>query len=557
MRKTAKRILLALILTAGMTLFTAGCGEKSIDFQDPLVERCVREQLGKSLEDSITAQECASIKELTICCEQGTGLFFNSLSLAFERGNYVDLSDLKYLTGLTTLEIHNQPLYDQLVNVDAIANCEKLETLSLELSFVTGQNYIPWQCNIKDIEQIVAKLPNLKEFKWGEWQREAFQDWICEARDGKELTFAQSIWTDAHYMSRQIWDENEKGVYAFSELSEVPGDIEDLTLICTEGDEVDFESLRRFKNLRTLTVYCRTATFGKQENPILESSLCKVKNIAALQESKGLYSLNLCGVNGDLSDIGKLKQLKELTVGMSIVSDSSFVNQLSDLRELTFQMNLSEDFSENLRNAKANLQKLHYLCVNPYDMDDAEWLSKLPKLEALQLGMAISYLYDDSDEATTSVIEKLKDCKNLRYFSAIGVRQEGELDVTPLVNVPKLQYVYVSNYKGEIRGIAELIAKKGMKSLILLGQSKSNENDVKWLELGAENESLGRLMIDGMLYSSDGYDYWTHELGEEGVLAFLKERQPAFRKCYENHTLCGGYDAFYGTLEEIESFINQ
>ena len=99
-----------------------------------------------------------------------------------------------------------------------------------------------------------------------------------------------------------------------------------------------------------------------------------------------------------------------------------------------------------------------------------------------------------------------------------------------------------------------------MRFLVLEGKSRNNDNDIKWMELGARNESLGKLAVDGMAYASVKYSALRREQGEEAVLAFLKERQPAFQKCFENHLLCEGYDQLldqYENVKEIESFINQ
>lgn len=555
-----RRILNMLLLFACMAALLAGCNQKNVQFQDPLVERCVREILGKSAEDPITAVECASIKELKIDCVKGTGLTFHHLKLVFERGNYLDLSDLKYLTGLTTLEIHNEPLYDQLFNVDAIANCKNLETLWLDFTPVASEYYIPWIYTVKDVEQVVAKLPNLKEFKMQAMLHEEFQNWILEANGGKEITFTEENLVEDHFLYRNIWPDHGQGAYDISEFDEIPKDIEDLLLICRAGDEVDFEIFRAFENLKTLTVYSNDATYGPKDDPLPEDGLAKIKNVDALQENKGFYSLNLCGMTGDFSGIGRLTQLKELSIVMSRVANSTFIDRLSELRELTFRSNLSEDFSENLKKAGKYLRWLHYLCVNPDDLSDGEWLSDLQSLDALQLGAVSSYLFGEKSDPTGRIVEELKNCKKLKYFCAWGVRKEGSLDLTPLAEVPNLQYVYVTDVVAEIRGTSELLEKKGMRSLVLRGKNMTNDEDVKWMELGAENESLGRILIDGMIISNYGYDNWVKMLGEEGARAFIKERESAFKKCFANHLLCGGYDVLIcpcRSVEDVESLINQ
>ena len=72
-----------------------GNNAESVVFSDPLVERCVREALGKSEEEKITAKECASLKELKIDCEKGHVPVWYATKMQYELGNYVDLSDLK------------------------------------------------------------------------------------------------------------------------------------------------------------------------------------------------------------------------------------------------------------------------------------------------------------------------------------------------------------------------------------------------------------------------------------------------------------------------------
>lgn len=216
--------------------------------------------------------------------------------------------------------------------------------------------------------------------------------------------------------------------------------------------------------------------------------------------------------------------------------------------------------SERIKKAKPNLQDLSFLCVSSHDLENAKWLSGLRTLEALELGVTPNYYNPAGSDPTGSIIADLKDCKHLRYFRARGVRQEGDLDVSPLANVKNLQYVLVRNASGEIQGIDGLIGKEGMRFLILEGKSRDHDNDVKWMELGARNESLCKLAVDGMAHVSQEYFVLRKEQGEEGLRAFLKERQPAFQKCFENHLLCEGYDKLlwqYESINEIESFINQ
>ena len=129
MRRLGIKGIVALLILICAACICGGCSS-NVDFQDPLVERCVREALGKVEKDPVTKKECADLKELKIDCDKGQTLIWDNVRLSYLRGNYVDLSDLKYLTGLTSLEINNNPAYDMLANLDAVTNCKKLNKLS-------------------------------------------------------------------------------------------------------------------------------------------------------------------------------------------------------------------------------------------------------------------------------------------------------------------------------------------------------------------------------------------------------------------------------------------
>ncbi|MCR5728279.1 MAG: hypothetical protein K6G24_12540, partial [Lachnospiraceae bacterium] len=129
MRRLGIKGIVTLLILICAACICGGCSS-NVDFQDPLVERCVREALGKGEKDPVTKKECADLKELKIDCDKDQTLIWDNVRLSYLRGNYVDLSDLKYLTGLTSLEINNNPAYDMLANLDAVTNCKKLNKLS-------------------------------------------------------------------------------------------------------------------------------------------------------------------------------------------------------------------------------------------------------------------------------------------------------------------------------------------------------------------------------------------------------------------------------------------
>ena len=100
-----KLALVFVLLSLCVACFCTGCDNSKADFRDPLVERCVREALGKSAKDVLTKKDCASLKELKIDCNKSTGLVWDSLRLTFQRGNYVDLSDLGFQKSINQCHI--------------------------------------------------------------------------------------------------------------------------------------------------------------------------------------------------------------------------------------------------------------------------------------------------------------------------------------------------------------------------------------------------------------------------------------------------------------------
>lgn len=151
-----KTVFVAAVLAINLALF--GCGvtdlagsadktereedasssKKVVEFEDFLVERCVREALGKDWDEEITKKELASIEELAISYQQDMtlGPTLHSVGGAKYCG-YVNLEDLKYLTGLEVLRIDFCSQYGNTVfeNMDAIAHCRKLKSLTMPCSF--------------------------------------------------------------------------------------------------------------------------------------------------------------------------------------------------------------------------------------------------------------------------------------------------------------------------------------------------------------------------------------------------------------------------------------
>ena len=533
-----------------------GNNAESVVFSDPLVERCVREALGKSEEEKITAEECASLKELKIDCEKGHVPVWYATKMQYELGNYVDLSDLKLFPGLTSLEICNHPGFDLVGNMDAIANCSKLETLRLNDSTYYTNYFWDWQYSYKDYAGIVQQLPELKELILDGAIKDKFKDWI--RGENKDLVISSNPDSNID-INRVPVPYPDGGIYRLRNLDEIPKDIEDLVLLCqgTIG-EVDFKYFNEFTNLKTLMLYSDDFVLSS-DSALPEDTLYKVTNIEALKENKKLYSLSICGASGNFEGIGELTGLKELAIVACRVNDTSFITKLNDLRELTYQMNISNDFSENLK--KADMKNLKFLGTATYYFNDGETFTGMDGLEVLKLTYTSPVAFFEECYTPEKLIEGVKECKNLKYFSYRSALVETDLDVSSLASMDKLQYVYLEHHSANLVGAKDLIAKKGLKELTIDDASEYTNDDVtEWLQAGVENDSLCKLMIGNYQKYPEAYEAYRLRKGDEWLRGLLTTNRSVFQKAFENHMTCGAYDALvysFDSVESIEAYIDE
>lgn len=112
----------------------------NVEFEDFLVERCVREALGKGWDEDVTEEELSSMRKLTLSWEKDITFGFDFVRFNKACSGYVNLADLKYLTGLEELQLDFYPKSTVLENMDVIVNCGKLRSLSMPL-LLRGYNY--------------------------------------------------------------------------------------------------------------------------------------------------------------------------------------------------------------------------------------------------------------------------------------------------------------------------------------------------------------------------------------------------------------------------------
>ena len=431
--------------------------EAVVEFQDPLVERCVRKTLEKGHDEEITVEECSSIKSLLIDCKLDSSFSVWSTSATGSGDmlcNYVDFCDFQYLTGLEELYIDNQIKYDMIVNLDAIANCTKLKKLCMQYNpmgtYYSGD--IPK--GYKYLKNIIACMPELEYLDLGYFVPVEFKQMlqgenadlvICDGENGsygRDATadlfyrFEKQNWTKVDTVEDYVagwdyvYDGNEANsvqaksvltVESASELKELldslPAETEDLVLNVKTMDVLDFELFLKFPNLKTLSIAGNGVFFKKGDKT-------PVENIGKLNELPELFAFNMAGCSGDFSGIGELTSLRELSITVCEFDSCHFLSEMENLRELTMISYLGAEADYDVFDYVDELPKLKY--VSTRNVGDLEGIEKAKSLETVRCFGEIT-----SFEA----VGKSNTVKNVILC---GVSSD-TIDLSPLENAQQLE----------------------------------------------------------------------------------------------------------------------
>lgn len=324
-----------------------------VKFEDFLVERCVREALGKGWDEDVTEEELSSMRKLTLSWEKDItlGLDFASYNRAY--GGYVNLADLKYLTGLEELQLDFYPKSILLENMDAIANCRQLRSLSMPLQ-LRGYNYSNGYMGkgYHYLKDIFAQLPALEMVDFGVTVPGQLQELLQPDEPERKIVFAENeesiydwmmIWDDGHK-----WPANEnviaeKGVAVISlddlmhaaemkegaerdEYEEDALQLEDL-IVLVGKETFDCEMLADFRNIKTLTIVGMSS--------VLKPPASQVIHLEALAELPYLGALSLYNLETDLAGLAEFPSLRELYLTFCSSKETFGLQRLPLLRELS------------------------------------------------------------------------------------------------------------------------------------------------------------------------------------------------------------------------------
>lgn len=545
----------------GIVLCCGGCGlfSKKVNFEDPLVERCVRMTLGKEADEAVSERECARIETLLIDCDLDTGF---TVDYYYATGgvapaNYIDLCDLQYFTGLKELVIDNQIKRDFLVNLEAIGNCTELEKLTMQYNPVEVNYFGMGPMGYKYLAGILSQLPKLEYLDLGYEVAKEHQELLAGDNDDLEFEddfngviyaqiaeLAQShiIVAEDIEAYEEAWQykENEPDLNVLKQgsvamiigseeeleefLDALPDNAEDISIYYKGTDDIDMESFTRFSQLKTLSV----VNYIKMPNNV-ETADIEVKNLNALAENKHLFALNLSGVIFDEEELKEVTGLKGLSLHECMFNDADFLECMPALRELTVLGNWSKELQDYLEDNGEKMSALKFLRIHCDKNSKYKGIEEYENLETL------SILYQGAPTSWKYIVQ----CPKLKYLSV--ETNEPEMELEDLAEAESLEYLFISNFGniGEISGVEEMISLPNMKSFVLLAVLSSQGNAEAYYEeindgikAAGDSETISCFIPYGVLLR----DRYVID-GEKNVHDVLE-----LEKLYREDIICGGYD---------------
>lgn len=477
--------------------------DDEIHFSDFLVERCVRKTLNKSWDDKITKKDAARVQSLLIdpIYNPSIGISFTGASpfFTFYEG-YIDLSDLKYLTGLEILKIDNLVNYDMVVHVDSISNCKKLKQLYMQWNPTLFNPYSGIGYGYKYWADIIGELPALEYVDLGIYVDSHMKEVMLSKTSNKNIIFYNGnndryakqplntdiasypnhlVITDAqHYDSvmRYEYDGNDIDLYDGNEkvLGQIPvlsvNSIDELqqaihTLSETTEDlfirlwkdctEFDCNLLSKFKKLNTLTII-KNCVYLRVER----DGFITLKNADKMTELPYLQVINLSACEGDISYLKNVKNLRELTLFACKATGISELGKLERLTELKLYAsdcgNIKKEFDSVEGNDLKSLK--YYRCFESNETYETTksciaLLEHMPKLQTLSVPMDIPDL------------KILNYCSELENLHIWGLSNEKEYDLKDLASLSQLKTICI--FLGQAVNVSEILNLPDIVSVVL------------------------------------------------------------------------------------------
>lgn len=466
--------------------------DDEICFSDFLVERCVRKTLNKGWDDIITKADAASIKSLLIDPIYNPSIGYRytggTSNFKFYEG-YIDLADLKYLTGLEILKIDNLVDYDMVVNVDSIANCKKLKKLYMQWNPLLYNPYSGIGYGYKYWADIIGELRDLEYVDLGIYVDSHMKEIMLSKTSNKQVIFyngynnryaTQLLNTAiAHYPNpMKVTDAGQYGstmkyeyngndidlnddtrqtlgqipvieVGSYDDLQQTINKLSDTTedlciSLWKECAEFDCSLLSKFKKLNTLTI---VKSGQYMEYGPGRYKLAELKNTDKITELPYLKVINLGACKADISFLKNLKDLRELAMYACDITGISAIGKIENLTELKlFQTscgNIKTEFASTEGNNFKNLKYYRYygdeenMAILEYmpNLRTLSVISDIPDLSILKCCKELENINIDSLKDKTYDI---KDIASLSKLKTIAIRYGKIINASEILNMPDI-----------------------------------------------------------------------------------------------------------------------
>lgn len=564
MKKGTKKgaFLILVMLLCGLCM--VGCSKKegvvdpkaTMEFKDFLVERCVREELGKDWDEDVTYGEVAEITSLTI-----SSIYNPSIVLDYSMGGahylegdahtaYIDLADLEYLTNLEELTVNAYINCDSIVNVDAIANCKKLKELRVPCNLGNPSSKGVNALGYKYWADIIAELPELEYMDLGMYVDEHMKEVMLSKTDNKDITFYEgetvtkgdmeipaymtsfmstfagvgrsmlytidasdynSAWKDTfkgyYTLAESYWTNMEyasgvKGEFPMLEgsqeeiieqLKQLDADTEDI-IIKLRDLSFDFSVLDRFENLVTLSVIC--PVFDRQQEVSFDP--VTMETIYEDPVWRGAEPVNL-------DSLTELENLQTLCIN-GFIGDLSDIADCKNLREVTITKCIpdSVDFIGELTGVKELV-----LCILT-DKTGDEAADVYNTLDEMVCSLSNLKYYRDQNRIDYTQYDCYEDIENMSSLETLYLDWSKSLKIANVMKGSAIKNLYIQNGVDRMEGKCSFADMKNLEFFRMISVNGHSEIDYE--------EAVELPNLHTFILPTNAFQYideiFTPELGE-------------------------------------------
>lgn len=235
-----------------------------------------------------------------------------------------------------------------------------------------------------------------------------------------------------YFNSAKGWKQSD-----FAFLAALDG-IEEINIIASEID--NFSAIESIKTLQelSLTGAVKDSVNFKSLAHLERCYLYWWKGAQSILDSPTLEHAYFDKLKlKDYGDLGRLRRVRELTIGNSPVKNVSWLNEISSPLRGLHLLNCRQ--LEKFENISHQIELRRLSVSGSKNLYDLTFLSSLKKLEVLDL----------SDSQTLKSLEPVGELKELMAFAFAGSKTTVEdRNLTPLTNLPKLSMLMFAPRKG-------------------------------------------------------------------------------------------------------------